>query len=88
MGFVLAGWMIDRLGTRRGFSISITVWSVAGVLHGLVNSVMGMSLMRFLLGLGEAGNFPASVKSVAEWFPRKERSFATGLFNAGAGAEA
>ncbi len=84
MGFVLAGWMIDRLGTRRGFSISITVWSIAGVLHGLVNTVMGMSFMRFLLGLGEAGNFPASVKSVAEWFPRKERSFATGLFNAGA----
>ncbi len=84
MGFVLAGWMIDRLGTRRGFSISITVWSIAGVLHGLVNSVMGMSFMRFLLGLGEAGNFPASIKSVAEWFPRKERSFATGLFNAGA----
>jgi ACS family hexuronate transporter-like MFS transporter len=49
---------------------------------------MGMSFMRFLLGLGEAGNFPASVKFVAEWFPRKERSFATGLFNAGAGAEA
>lgn len=84
LGFVIAGWMIDRLGTRRGFSISITVWSIAGVLHGFVNSIMGMSVTRFLLGLGEAGNFPASIKSVAEWFPRKERSFATGLFNAGA----
>lgn len=84
MGFVIAGWMIDRLGTRRGFSISITVWSFAGILHGFVHSVMGMSWARFLLGLGEAGNFPASIKSVAEWFPRKERSFATGLFNAGA----
>jgi ACS family hexuronate transporter-like MFS transporter len=83
-GFVIAGWMIDRLGTRRGFSISITVWSIAGVIHGLVNSVMGMTASRFLLGLGEAGNFPAAIKSVAEWFPRKERSFATGLFNAGA----
>ncbi|MEY2878354.1 MAG: hypothetical protein RLZZ15_734 [Verrucomicrobiota bacterium] len=83
LGFVIAGWMIDRLGTRRGFSISITVWSIAGVLHGLVNSISGLSVTRFLLGLGEAGNFPASIKSVAEWFPRKERSFATGIFNAG-----
>jgi ACS family hexuronate transporter-like MFS transporter len=84
IGFVIAGWMIDKLGTRRGFSISITVWSLAGILHGFVNSVLGMSGARFLLGLGEAGNFPACIKSVAEWFPRKERSFATGLFNAGA----
>lgn len=84
VGFVLAGWMIDRLGTRKGFSISITVWSLAGIFHGFVNSVAGMVGARFALGLGEAGNFPASIKSVAEWFPRKERSFATGLFNAGA----
>lgn len=84
LGFVLAGWMIDRLGTRRGFSISIAVWSVAGILHGFVNTVAGMSWARFLLGIGEAGNFPAAIKSVAEWFPRRERSFATGLFNAGA----
>ncbi len=84
MGFVLAGWMMDRIGTRRGFSISIAVWSVAGIIHGFVNSVMGMTGARFLLGIGEAGNFPASIKSVAEWFPRRERSFATGLFNAGA----
>jgi ACS family hexuronate transporter-like MFS transporter len=75
--------MIDRLGTRRGFSISISVWSVAGILHGFASSFGGMSACRFLLGLGEAGNFPASIKSVAEWFPRRERSFATGLFNAG-----
>ncbi|MEO6568050.1 MAG: MFS transporter, partial [Opitutaceae bacterium] len=83
-GFVLAGWMIDKLGTRRGFSISITLWSLAAIFHGFVNSVRGMGFARFLLGIGEAGNFPASIKSVAEWFPRKERSFATGLFNAGA----
>ena len=84
LGFLLAGWAIDRLGTRRGFSISITVWSIAGVVHGFVNSLAGMSFARFLLGMGEAGNFPAAIKSVAEWFPRRERSFATGLFNAGA----
>jgi ACS family hexuronate transporter-like MFS transporter len=83
MGFVLAGWMIDKLGTRRGFSISITVWSIAAILQGVVNSARGMGFTRFLLGIGEAGNFPASIKSVAEWFPRRERSFATGLFNAG-----
>ncbi len=84
LGFVVAGWMMDRLGTRRGFSISITVWSLAGILHGAVSSFFGMIWTRILLGLGEAGNFPAAIKSVAEWFPRKERSFATGLFNAGA----
>jgi ACS family hexuronate transporter-like MFS transporter len=84
LGFLVAGWMIDRLGTRRGFSISIAVWSAAGVIHGFVNSILGMSWARLLLGLGEAGNFPAAIKTVAEWFPRRERSFATGLFNAGA----
>jgi MFS transporter, ACS family, hexuronate transporter len=83
IGFVIAGWMIDRLGTRRGFSISISVWSITAILHGLVNSAAGMAGARFVLGLGEAGNFPASIKSVAEWFPLKERSFATGIFNAG-----
>ena len=82
MGCVLAGWMIDRLGARRGFSIGLTGWSIAGVLHGLVNGVRGMPFTRFRLGRGEAGHLPASIKSVAEWFPRKERSFAPGLFNA------
>ncbi|HEX2099610.1 MAG TPA: MFS transporter, partial [Candidatus Synoicihabitans sp.] len=83
-GFLATGYLIDRIGTRRGFVTSISVWSVAGIAHGLVNSVAGLGLSRFLLGLGEAGNFPAAIKTVAEWFPKKERSFATGLFNAGA----
>lgn len=83
MGCVLADWMIDRRGARRGFSIGLTGWSIAGVLHGLVNGVRGMPFTRFRLGRGETGNFPASIKSVAECFPRKERSFAPGLFNAG-----
>ncbi len=83
-GFLLAGWLIDRVGTRRGYAISITGWSLAAVGHGLVHSVTGMSWARLLLGVGEAGNFPAAIKTVAEWFPKKERSFATGLFNAGA----
>jgi ACS family hexuronate transporter-like MFS transporter len=84
LGFLLAGWMIDRIGTRRGYGVSIGLWSLAGIGHGFVNTVGGMSWSRFLLGIGEAGNFPSAIKTVAEWFPRKERSFATGLFNAGA----
>jgi len=84
LGFIIMGYVIDKIGTRKGFSIAITVWSVAGVLNGFVGSVRGLSLTRFLLGLGEAGNFPSAVKTVAEWFPQKERSFAAGLFNAGA----
>jgi ACS family hexuronate transporter-like MFS transporter len=82
-GFLLAGYMIDRIGIRRGYGTSITVWSIAAVGHGLVNSVPGMAWARGLLGVGEAGNFPAAIKTVSEWFPRKERSFATGIFNAG-----
>ncbi|MES2622398.1 MAG: MFS transporter [Bacteroidota bacterium] len=84
LGFLVVGYLIDRLGTRNGFSLSITLWSLAGVMNGFVGSVKGLSVTRFLLGLGEAGNFPSAVKTVAEWFPRKERSFAAGLFNAGA----
>ena len=83
-GFLLAGYMIDRIGIRRGYTVSIGGWSLAAVLHGLVHSVPGMAWARSLLGIGEAGNFPAAIKTVSEWFPRKERSFATGVFNAGA----
>jgi len=83
-GFLLAGWMIDRIGVRRGYAVSIGGWSLAGILHGLVHTATGMGFARGLLGIGEAGNFPAAVKTVSEWFPRKERSFATGIFNAGA----
>jgi len=83
-GFLLAGYLIDRVGTRRGYATSITAWSIAAVGHGLTQGVIGMSIARTLLGIGEAGNFPAAIKTVAEWFPKRERSFATGLFNAGA----
>lgn len=84
LGFLLMGYVIDRVGTRNGYSISITVWSIAAVLNGFVGSIKGLGVTRFLLGIGESGNFPSAVKSVAEWFPRRERSFAAGLFNAGA----
>jgi len=83
LGFLLVGWFIDRVGTRKGFSFALVLWSLAGIGTAFVNSVRSLSIGRFLLGIGEAGNFPSSVKSVAEWFPKKERAFATGVFNAG-----
>lgn len=84
IGFLIAGWLIDRIGTKRGFSIGIIVWSFAGVLTAFVGNIAGLRWARALLGLGEAANFPSSIKTVSEWFPRRERSFANGLFNAGA----
>jgi MFS transporter, ACS family, hexuronate transporter len=83
IGLVLAGSVIDRLGTRLGYALSIAVWGVAAASHALARTVLAFAAARFALGLGEAGNFPAAVKTVAEWFPRRERAFATGLFNAG-----
>lgn len=84
LGFLLAGYLVDRLGTKKGYAISLTVWSIAGVLNGFVGSIKGLSITRFILGIGESGNFPSAVKAVAEWFPKKERSLAAGVFNAGA----
>jgi ACS family hexuronate transporter-like MFS transporter len=84
IGFLIFGYVIDRIGTKKGFAFSISIWSIAGVLNAFVGSFKGLSFTRFLLGIGEAGNFPSSVKTVAEWFPRKERSLAAGIFNAGA----
>jgi ACS family hexuronate transporter-like MFS transporter len=83
IGLVSAGALIDRLGTRIGYALAICVWSVAAMSHALAGGVLGFAAARFLLGLGEAGNFPAAIKTVAEWFPRRERAFATGLFNSG-----
>ena len=102
IGFAFAGRLMDRLGTRLGFALALTVWSLAAIAHaeapvfgpGVVTmlalfgltyapSVAGFMAARFVLGLGESGSFPASIKTVAEWFPRRERAFATGIFNAG-----
>ena len=83
IGLLVSGRIIDRIGTKLGFAITITVWSIAGMLHALARSVWSFSLVRILLGLGEAGNFPAGVKTVAEWFPKNERGLATGIFNSG-----
>lgn len=83
IGLLVAGRVIDWLGTKRGFSLAVLVWSVAAMMHALARSVFGFGVARFALGLGEAGSFPASIKAVAEWFPKKERALATGLFNSG-----
>jgi ACS family hexuronate transporter-like MFS transporter len=108
IGLLLAGPVMDKLGTRRGFAIAVVLWSIAAMAHGaadwfpwlrlpslnldattgfsivpLMGAAAGFALARFALGLGEAGNFPAAIKTVAEWFPRKERALATGIFNSG-----
>ena len=83
VGMVFAGWFIDRVGTRIGYALMMLVWSLASAAHALASTVLGFGVCRFLLGLGEGGNFPAAIKTTAEWFPQKERSFATGIFNAG-----
>lgn len=83
LGLITWGWFIDRIGTKTGYVISVTAWSIMGMLHALARSVTGFGLARIGLGLTEAGNVPAGMKTIAEWFPRKERALATGLFNAG-----
>ena len=83
IGLLVSGRVMDWLGTRKGFSLSVIFWSFAAMAHALATSVASFSVARFALGLGEAGNFPASIKTVAEWFPKKERALATGIFNAG-----
>jgi len=83
VGMLLCGRLIDRVGTRVGYALGIGVWSVAAAAHGLLSSVFGFGVARCALGVGEASNFPAAVKTIAEWFPKRERAFATGLFNSG-----
>ena len=84
LGLVFVGRVMDWIGTRKGFSLAVFLWSIAAMAHAGARSVFGFSAARFALGLGESGSFPASIKSVAEWFPKKERALATGLFNSGA----
>jgi ACS family hexuronate transporter-like MFS transporter len=84
IGMVAAGGLTDKLGTRRAFAIAIGLWSVAAMLPGAAFSVVTFGIAMFLLGLGEAANFPACIKTIAEWFPKRERALATGIFNSGA----
>lgn len=77
------GKLIDRIGTRKGFSLAVLFWSLSAMAHAAATSVVQFAIARFSLGIGEAGSFPASIKAVAEWFPKKERALATGIFNSG-----
>lgn len=88
IGFLFAGKFIDRYGTRIGYTVAVAWWTVAAACHALASSAFTLGFWRAMLGLGEAGNFPAAVKSVAEWFPKKDRAFATGIFNAGSNVAA
>jgi len=83
IGLLLFGRFIDKFGTRVGYLVAISVWSVAAMAHAAARTVFGFGVARFTLGLGESGNFPSAIKTVAEWFPKKERALATGIFNAG-----
>ncbi|XXV31333.1 MFS transporter [Sorangium sp. So ce1389] len=83
IGMLTMGRLMDRIGTRRGFSFAVGFWSLAAAAHALVGSAGGLSAARFALGIGEAGMFPGALKTIAEWFPKKERALATGLFNSG-----
>lgn len=84
LGLLFFGWIIDKIGTKAGYTVSIVIWSISAMLHAAVRSTFGFAVARTALGVGESGNFPAAIKSVAEWFPKRERAFATGLFNSGA----
>jgi len=83
IGLLSMGALLDKIGTRLGFVISVTLLSLAGMFHAALSSVIAFASARFALGIGASANFPAAIKTIAEWFPKKERAFATGLFNAG-----
>ena len=83
IGSLLAGWMMDKLGTRLGFTISLVVWSLVTAAHAFAQNVTQFMFARFALGIGESGNFPGAIKTTAEWFPKSERALATGIFNSG-----
>lgn len=84
IGLLFAGRLIDKLGTKMGYFFSTLLWSISAVFHAIANSTFGFGVVRSALGLSEAGNFPSAIKTVAEWFPKKERALATGIFNSGA----
>src|SRR6202047_2784057 len=83
IGYLGFGPIIDRIGARAGYAVAFSVWTLAHIGHGFVHSITQFTLMRFTLGLGESGGFPASLKAVSKWFPQKERALAVGVFNAG-----
>jgi ACS family hexuronate transporter-like MFS transporter len=83
IGLLSVGGIIDRIGVKLGYAVTIGLWSLASMSHALARTALSFGICRFFLGLGESGNFPAAIKTVAEWFPKKERALATGIFNSG-----
>ena len=86
LGFLFAGRIIDKLGTKTGYALTILIWGCASLSHSIVGSVIGFCIARAFLGIGESGNFPAAIKATTEWFPTEERALATGIFNSGTNA--
>jgi ACS family hexuronate transporter-like MFS transporter len=84
LGLLMAGRLVDKIGTRIGYMVIMGVWSLSAMGHALANTAFEFGVARFFLGIGESGNFPSAIKTVAEWFPQSERSLATGIFNSGA----
>ncbi len=84
ISMLFAGRIIDWLGTKKGYAWALIVWSIGAIVHALAKGTGGFMVARGILGFGESGNFPAAIKTVAEWFPKKERALATGIFNSGA----
>src|SRR3984885_1857076 len=83
LGLLVAGRVVDKVGTRLGYIVVMGVWSLSAMGHALASTAFEFGIARFFLGIGESGNFPAAIKTVAEWFPQSERSLATGIFNSG-----
>jgi MFS transporter, ACS family, hexuronate transporter len=83
IGLITMGNLLDTIGIKRGYSIAIIIWSIAGMFHAGARSVVSFVIARFTLGIGESANFPAAIKTVTEWFPKRERALATGIFNSG-----
>src|ERR1700734_2177913 len=86
LGFLVAGRVVDRIGVKRGYALSIGLWALASISHAFARTAVGFGIARFVLGLGESGNFPAALKATADWFPPEERALATGIFNSGTSA--
>lgn len=84
VGLLFFGWFVDRFGAKLGYSLAVILWSIFAMAHGLAQTVLGFGVARAALGFGEAGNFPAAVRAVADWFPKTERALAAGIFNSGA----
>jgi ACS family hexuronate transporter-like MFS transporter len=84
LGLLIAGRLVDKIGTRLGYIVVMGIWSLSAMGHALASTAFEFGIARFFLGIGESGNFPAAIKTVAEWFPQSERSLATGIFNSGA----